>query len=265
MSSTELPPDWTRPFADLSGKRVLITGASRGIGAAVAAGFCQCGAHVGVHYGQSAVAASEVVAGIRAAGGQATALAAQLDQPEAPRQLIDAAASALGGLDVLVLNAGSPYGRVPIDQMPQETYRRIMRLNLDAVVECVQHAVPLLSRSAGAAIVLTSSIAARTGGGRGVAAYAAAKAAVEGLTRALAKELAPAGIRVNCIAPGYILTGIHDGFSSEDDRDGYLRVTPLARGGSAEEMVGAFLFLASARTASFITGQTLAVNGGLAS
>ena len=107
-------------------------------------------------------------------------------------------------------------------------------------------------------------MAGRTGGGRGVAVYAAAKSGVESLTRSLSRELAPAAIRVNCVAPGYIETPIHAGFSSDDDRRAYVAATPMGRGGIAEECVGAYLFLASHRLSSFVTGQTIAVNGGLA-
>jgi 3-oxoacyl-[acyl-carrier protein] reductase len=103
----------------------------------------------------------------------------------------------------------------------------------------------------------------RTGGGRGVAVYAAAKSAVESLTRSLARELARDGIRINCVAPGYIETAIHEGFSSDDDRRAYIAATPMARGGAADECVGAYLFLACHRLSSFVTGQTIAVNGGL--
>jgi 3-oxoacyl-[acyl-carrier protein] reductase len=153
--------------------------------------------------------------------------------------------------------------RVPYERISDREYQTIMQINLHAVSDAIRAAIPLLRDAGGGAIVNTTSVAVRTGGGGGVAAYAAAKAGVEALSRSLAKELAPAGIRVNCVAPGYIETDIHQGFSSDEDRAKYVAATPLGRGGRPDECAGAYLFLATERLSSFVTGQTLAVNGGL--
>ncbi|MFN9774879.1 MAG: SDR family NAD(P)-dependent oxidoreductase [Burkholderiales bacterium] len=261
MSSSD---DWSRPFADLAGRRVLVSGSSRGIGAAVARGFAACGARVAVHHARSEADARAVLAAI---GGEAAGhalLQADLAEPGEAARMVAAAATALGGLDVLVNNAGAPYGRLPLDTIRPEQRRGIVQLNLDAVIEAIQAAVPWLAGCGDGAVVNTTSIAARSGGGAGVTVYAAAKGGVEALTRGLAKELAPRGIRVNCVEPGYVDTAIHDGFTGPAETAAYLAVTPARRVGTPEECVGAFLFLAGRRTGGFITGQTIAVNGGAA-
>jgi 3-oxoacyl-[acyl-carrier protein] reductase len=261
MSSTD---DWSRPFADLAGRRVLVSGSSRGIGAAAARGFAQCGARVAIHHSRSEAEARAVLAAI---GGEAAGHAivrADLAVPGEAARMVAQAAAALGGLDVLVNNAGAPFGRLPLETIRPEQRRGIVQLNLDAVVEAIQAALPLLAACGAGAIVNVTSIAARSGGGAGVVVYAAAKGGVESLTRGLAKELAPRGIRVNCVEPGYVDTAIHDGFTGPAEAAAYLATTPARRAGTPDECVGAFLFLASRRTGGFVTGQVIAVNGGAA-
>lgn len=261
MSSSD---DWSRPFGDLRGQRVLVTGSSRGIGAEAAVGFAQCGASVALHHLRSEEAARQAFERIGGAAAGHVLLRADLGQPGEAARLVDSAARALGGLDVLVNNAGSPFGRLRVAEIGAAARRGIVQLNLDAVVEAVQAAVPHLARSGTGAIVNVSSIAARSGGGAGVTVYAAAKGGIEALTRGLAKELAGQGIRVNCVEPGFIDTTIHDGFTGQAEREAYLAATPMKRAGTVEDCVGAFLFLASAKTGGYITGQVLAINGGAA-
>ncbi len=169
-------------------------------------------------------------------------------------------------------SAGSTYsstwparhlGRLPFESLDDDACNDILQINLRAVIDACRAALPHLRQSIHPAIVNTSSIAARSGGARGVAVYAAAKAGVEALTRSLAKEFGSAGIRVNAVAPGYIVTPIHEGLSTEDDRRAYVAATPLGRGGTAAECAGAYLFLACHGLSAFVTGQTVAVNGGL--
>lgn len=261
MSSNE---GWSRPFDDLRGRRVLVTGSARGIGAAVALGFAQCGARLALHYVRSQDAARQTFERL---GGEAAGHVlrrADLGQAGEAARLVESAASALGGLDVLVNNAGNPFGRLRVAEIGAAERRGIVQLNLDAVVEAIQAAVPHLARSGNGVIVNVSSIAARSGGGAGVTVYAAAKGGVEALTRGLAKELAGQGIRVNCVEPGFVDTEIHQGFTGPAEREHYLASTPMKRAGTVDECVGAFLFLASAKTGGYITGQVLAVNGGAA-
>jgi 3-oxoacyl-[acyl-carrier protein] reductase len=243
---------------------VLVIGASSGIGVAVARGFAECGARVCLHYNRHANQAMAIAADLRSRGVDATTVGADLTRPGAASLAVNAAATALGGLDLLINVAGAPLGRANLDTLDEATSSTILQLNLHAVIEAARAALPFLRQGRHPAIINTSSIAARSGGGRGVGVYAAAKAGVESFTRALARELASAGIRANCVAPGYIDTPIHEGFSTDADRQGYVDATPLGRPGRPEECVGAYLFLASHRLASFVTGQTIAVNGGLA-
>jgi 3-oxoacyl-[acyl-carrier protein] reductase len=264
MSLDDSPSAWLAAFGELDGRRALVTGASSGIGAAVAQALAECGAHVCMHHGRRAQAAATAAAELRRRGLSATTVSADLSIGGAARAMVSSAAASLGGLDLLVNIAGSPMGRAGIETLDDDVCAGILQLNLRAVVDSIGSALPYLRRATHPAIINTSSVAVRTGGGRGVAVYAAAKSAVESLTRSLARELAGDGIRVNCVAPGYIETPIHEGFSSDDDRRAYIAATPMARGGTEDDCVGAYLFLACHRLSGFITGQTIAVNGGLA-
>jgi 3-oxoacyl-[acyl-carrier protein] reductase len=255
---------WRNAFDEFAGARVLVIGASSGIGAAVALAFAECDARVCLHYNRHANQAMAIAADLRSRGIDAAAVGGDLSKPGAARLTVDSAAAALGGLDLLVNVAGAPLGRANLDSLDEATSSTILQLNLQAVIEAARAALPFLRQGRHPAIINTSSIAARSGGGRGVGVYAAAKAGVESFTRALARELASAGIRANCVAPGYIDTPIHETFSTDDDRQGYVNATPMGRPGRPDECVGAYLFLASHRLASFVTGQTIAVNGGLA-
>lgn len=263
-STGEPRTGWRDALGEFDGRRVLVTGASGGIGAAVADAFAECGANVCLHHGRNAPKASATVAALQRRGLRASTVGADLSVEGAARAMVSEAVALLGGLDLLVNVAGSPLSRATIDVLDDRQCTAVLQLNLRAVVDAIQAAVPHLRRGTNAAIINTSSVAVRSGGGRGVAVYAAAKSGVESLTRSLARELAGDGIRVNCVAPGYIETPIHEGFSSDDDRRAYVAATPMARGGAADECVGAYLFLASHRLSSFVTGQTVAVNGGLA-
>jgi 3-oxoacyl-[acyl-carrier protein] reductase len=264
MSSTDGAGDFREAFDEFRGRRVLVTGASSGIGAAVGAALAGLGARVCLHYGRHADAAWSLAATLAESGCVVVTQGADLAIPGSARRLVDAAAASLGGLDLLVNVAGAPLGRYAAETLDDETCDDILQLNLRAVIDASRAALPYLRQAVHPAIVNTSSVAARSGGGRGVSVYAAAKAGVEALTRSLAKELGPAGIRVNAVSPGYVVTPIHDGFSSDDERRAYVAATPLGRGGTADECVGAYLFLACHRLSAFVTGQTLGVNGGLA-
>jgi 3-oxoacyl-[acyl-carrier protein] reductase len=253
---------WTNPFEELQGRRVLITGSSSGIGAAAAQAFAECGATVAIHYASGREKADTLVAAIRARGGKAFALGADLAAPGAGTELTEAAIGAMGGIDVLINNAGAPYARVAIDQFDAELLQRIIPLNEMAASETKRAAFPHFRRPRRGAIVNTTSVAARSGGGFGVSLYAAAKGGIEALSRSIAREEGVHGIRVNCVAPGYIHTPIHQ-VTSAEQLQRYVDATPLARAGAPEDCTGAFLFLACERLSGFVTGQTLGVNGGM--
>ena len=246
----------------LAGKIVLVTGASTGIGAAVAAGFGAAGARVCVHYNSSAKDAEAVVAAIRAHGAEAWAEQADLGTPGNAAALVARVAAHAGGLDVLVNNAGHILGRVPFADSDEALYRRLIDLNLTSVVEACRAALPLLRARGGGAIVNTTSVAARNGGGPGTVLYATAKAGVSTFTRGLAKEVAPFGIRVNGVAPGIIDTPLHQRNTPAETMAGLVAGIPMRRAGTPEECVGAYLFLASEPLSGYITGQIVEVNGG---
>ncbi|PAU79505.1 SDR family NAD(P)-dependent oxidoreductase [Halomonas salipaludis] len=249
-------------FDEWKGKRVLITGASRGIGAAVALQLGRLGARVGVHYHASAEGAEQVVDAIRAAGGEGLALKGDLSRSAEVKRVVDQAAEQLGGLDVLINNAGDMLGRVALEEIDDDRYDQVMDLNVRSVVMASQAALPHLRRAGGGNIIHTTSIAARNGGGPGAGLYASAKGFVSTLTRNMAKELAAEGIRVNAVAPGTIATDFHVRHSNDAHMAAARASIPMGRLGTADECVGAYLFLGSEALSGYVTGQVIEVNGG---
>lgn len=249
-------------FDDLRGKRVLVTGASSGIGAAVAAGFGACGAKVALHYNRNAKGAEEALAATKSAGGgDAILLQADLTDPASHGKLADAAVDKLGGLDILINNAGDLVGRRTLDTVDDDFFMHLFNLNVRSVVGLSHHCLPALLKGNSPCIIMTTSVAVRTGGAQGSFIYASTKGAVESLTIGLAKELAPRGIRVNAVAPSMILTPIHDGVTSPETLERVRGMVPMGRLGSAADCVGAYLFLASPSLASYISGITIGVTG----
>jgi 3-oxoacyl-[acyl-carrier protein] reductase len=247
---------------DFTGKVVLVTGASSGIGAAVARGFADHGADVVVHYHRNSDGAEKVVAGISEAGGSARAVRADLSDPSAAARLVENVVERNGRLDVLVNNAGDLVRRSRVTEMTDEEYRSIMDLNVTSVFAMCRSAVPVMQRQGSGNIVNVSSIAARNGGGGGSVVYATSKGAVSTFTRGLAKELALEGIRVNALAPGIITTPFHERHTADAQMQVLVAGVPMGRAGQPEECVGAVLFLASDAMSSYVTGQVLEVNGG---
>ena len=247
---------------DLMGLRCLVTGGSSGIGAAVAQAFAEQGAIVGVHANRGVPAAKAVVAGITDAGGSAFAFQADLAERGAAHRLVEEAAQRLGGIDILINNAGSPLGRTHLADMSDAQFDAVLDTNLRSVFEVSRAAVPFLRAAGGGVIINTTSISARSGGGAGVTAYAMAKAGVSSITRGLAKELAMDRIRVNAVSPGIILTRIHAESTSTELMRQLVSAIPMQRAGTVDECTGTFLFLASSAMSGYITGQIIEVNGG---
>ncbi|QJQ96741.1 MULTISPECIES: SDR family NAD(P)-dependent oxidoreductase [Halomonadaceae] len=249
-------------FEELKGKRVLITGASRGIGAAVARRLGALGCHVAVHYHASEMAASQVVEEIRSAGSEAFVLKGDVSRSQQAVAVVDGAAERLGGLDLLINNAGDMLGRVALGDIDDAHYDRVMDLNARSVVMASRAALAHFKRQGVGNIIHTTSIAARNGGGFGAGLYASSKGFVSTLTRSMAKELAADNVRVNAVAPGTIATDFHERHSNAAHLDAARVSIPQGRLGSAEECVGAYLFLATDALSGYVTGQVIEVNGG---
>ncbi|ALA17898.1 MULTISPECIES: SDR family NAD(P)-dependent oxidoreductase [Chelatococcus] len=247
---------------DLKGKRVLITGASTGIGAATAVEFGRLGSHVVVHYNSSEDDAKAVVETIRKAGGKADMLKGDVSTSAEAIRVVDEAAGVLGGLDVLINNAGALVQRMSLTEITDDFYDRVLDLNVRSVVMASKAAVPHLKKAGGGTVINTSSVAARNGGGPGAALYASSKAFVSNLTRNMAKEYAGDNIRVNAVAPGVIMTPFHQRFSTAEMLEAMRKTIVMGRIGEPQDCVGAYVFLASPAMSGYLTGQVIEVNGG---
>ena len=248
-------------YMDLSGSVALVTGASSGIGAATALVFADLGAKVALGYFHNEKGAFETRDRIRASGGTAMAVRADLHRPEEARKIVSATASELGPIDILVNNAGSLVRRMKIGEITEESWDDVMDLNLKSAAFCTQEVVPSMIERKKGTIINIVSIAGRNGGGPGAGVYAAAKAALIALTKSQAKELAPHGIRVNAVSPGVIDTPFHEVFSTPEMIRNFVKGIPLGRTGKPSECASAIAFLAS-QAASYIAGETIEVNGG---
>ena len=246
-------------LGDLAGKRILITGGSTGIGAAVVQAFAAQGAHLVLHYNASFEPAEQLRA---QHPDQITLLQGDLAATGETARVVAEAARLLGGLDGLINNAGSMLGRIPTIQASDAHFDEVLDLNAKSVWQASIAAHPHLKAAGGGFIINTTSIAARNGGGNGAVLYAAAKSFVSSLTRGQAKEFVADKIRVNAVAPGLILTPFHVRDTPDAMMAAQSATIPMGRAGLPEECVGAFLFLASAALSGYITGQIIEVNGG---
>jgi NAD(P)-dependent dehydrogenase (short-subunit alcohol dehydrogenase family) len=244
---------------EFQNQTVLITGASAGIGAAAALAFGSRGAHVIVHYNTRRDAADQVVKQIVAAGGAGETVQADLGVRGGVESLRGWLASR--PVDILVNNAGSLIRRTKVLDFTPELMDQVMLLNFTSAFFIAQAVLPGMVERKHGIIVNISSVAARNGGGLGALAYAASKAALSAMTKNMAKEFAPAGIRVNTVSPGTIDTDYHRNFSTEQMLNGVKAATPAGRLGTSDEVADAILYLCS-DGARFIQGQALEVNGG---
>jgi 3-oxoacyl-[acyl-carrier protein] reductase len=248
-------------YLDLTGKTALVTGASSGIGAATALVLADLGASVAIGYHSNQKGADEVAARIASTGGKAVALKADMRRSAEVAPLVERAAEALGPLDILINNAGSLVGRMPLAKVTEAGWDEVMDLNLKSAVLCSQAAAPSMVQRKSGAIVNVVSIAGRNGGGPGAGAYAAAKAGLIAFTKSLAKELAPSSVRVNAISPGVIDTPFHEVFSTPEMIANFVKGIPLGRTGTSMECAKVIAFLVS-ESAAYVVGETVEVNGG---
>ncbi len=246
---------------DLADKAVLITGASTGIGAALARVFAAQGAKVGLHYNSSSEAAEKLRDEITGAGGTVLLVKADATRSGEMGRIVEETASAFGHLDGLINNAGGMVARLSYENMTDAHYEAVMDLNGRSVLAASAAAIPHLKRQGGF-IINTTSIAARNGASNGAGIYGSSKAFIANVTRGMAKELIQFDIRVNAVAPGVILTAFHDRYSTQSQMDAMLAGIPQGRFGTPDDCIGAYLFLASKLLSGYVIGQTIEVNGG---
>ncbi|MEX2416515.1 MAG: 3-oxoacyl-[acyl-carrier-protein] reductase [Paenibacillaceae bacterium] len=243
----------------LKGQVALVTGASRGIGRAIALVLAQSGADVVVNYAGSESAAEEVVQLIRGMGRRAGKIQAHVGNVEQTENMMKAIIEQFGKIDILVNNAGITRDNL-IMRMKEEEFDDVINTNLKGVFNCIKAVTrPMMKQRSGTIINISSVVGVL--GNPGQANYVAAKAGVIGLTKATARELASRNITVNCIAPGYIETDMTDKLP-EEAKASLLQQIPLARLGSPDDIAKVVLFLTS-NAASYMTGQTIHVDGGM--
>lgn len=244
---------------DLSGKAALVTGASRGIGAAVARELARCGAAVAVNYAGSREAAEALVTEIEQGGGRAVAIQADVSDPEQATALVEATVEQLGSIDVLVNNAGIARDGLLV-RMSDEDWSAVIATNLGGVFATTRAAAKHMMKARSGSIVSITSVVGLIGNA-GQTNYAAAKAGVIGLTKSVARELASRNVRANAVAPGFIETDMTATLSEAVCEAASAQIA-MKRFGSPEDVARAVAFLASDDSA-YVTGQTLAVDGGM--
>ncbi len=239
-------------------KTVLITGASRGIGASLAENFAAQSYNVVINYNSSKDEAMELLKKIRSFGGSAIALKANVSDFAEAKYLVEKSEEEFGSIDVLVNNAGIASQKMFTD-ITEKDWKLMFDVNVHGMFNCTHHAVKNMIKKHSGKIINISSMWGLTGSACEVH-YSASKAAVIGFTKALAKELGTSGVQVNCVAPGLIDTAMNSGFS-ENDIKKLIEETPCSRIGTVQDVSNVVLFLASSES-DFITGEVINVNGG---
>ncbi|WP_394795234.1 SDR family NAD(P)-dependent oxidoreductase [Armatimonas sp.] len=246
----------------LIGKRALVTGGGQGLGRAIVEELLRQGCDVAIHYHKSAEGA-EAAKQAAPPGVHAECFAADLTKSAEAQALVEQSVAFLGGLDILINNAGDLVGRRKIEELDLAFWQKTLDVNLTSTLLVTQHAVPYLTVATQSSIVNLASLAGRMGGHAGSLAYSSVKGAVLTWTRSLAKELGGRGIRVNAVAPGLILgTAFHSTHTTSESAAATIATIPLARAGTPEDVARAVAFLASEYD-GFITGATLDINGGV--
>ena len=245
----------------LRGQRALVTGGASGIGRGIVEALAAHGVDVVLTYLSSDAGARETVAVAQAHGVKAYALQADLTDEAAVNHVVSETQRLLGGIDILVTNAGGILGRIGTLDLSREIWDNAFALNVTSTFLCCKAVIPGMMTQGNGNIVLMSSQAAFDGGGVGSAYYAATKGAILTYNRGLAKELAPHHIRVNCVAPGLIDTRFHDINTPPDMRAAVRGRIPLGREGTPTDVAGAVIYLTS-ELGAYLTGETIIINGG---
>ena len=250
-------------MGELTGKRALVTAGAQGIGLAISRALLAGGCRVVAHYHASSDGAERLRSEADAAGAGLATLQADLTDPAAAGAMVGRAVEFLGGLDILINNAGGLLARRTVEELDPEFWRRVQDLNMSSMLWVTQAALPALTEAGQSSIVNIASLAGRAGGHAGSLAYAASKGAILTFTRALSREVADRGVRVNALAPGFIVgTAFHATHTTEESARRTIEGIPLGRAGSPEDVARAAAFLASEYD-GFITGATLDINGGV--
>ncbi|MGB3151453.1 MAG: 3-oxoacyl-ACP reductase FabG [Maribacter sp.] len=247
----------------LSGKNVLITAGAQGIGESITKHFIDSGANVAIHYFSSSDTANQLTEYANSKGQKAVAIPGDLTKEADANTLVQKAVEVLGGLDILINNAGSLVARKMLDEMEAEFWHKVMDINLTSMMFVTRAAISHLAKNSNSSVVNLASLAGRKGGHPGSLAYSTSKGAILTFTRALSSELGPKGIKVNAVAPGLILgTSFHNTHTTKKSADETTAGIPIQRAGNASDVARAVLYLASEYD-GFITGATLDVNGGV--
>jgi 3-oxoacyl-[acyl-carrier protein] reductase len=247
----------------LTKKNVLVTAGAQGIGEAITKHFIDSGANVAIHYFSSADTANQLVKYAISKGQQAIAISGDLTKEADANAMVKKTVEALGGLDILINNAGSLVARHLLSDIKTDFWHKVMDINLTSMMFVTRAAGPHLAKNENSSIVNLSSLAGRKGGHPGSLAYATSKGAILTFTRALATEFGSQGTRVNAVAPGLILgTSFHNTHTTKESAAKTVAGIPIQRAGNADDVARAVLYLASEYD-GFITGATLDINGGV--
>ena len=249
-------------FFDFTGKVVLVTGASSGIGRATAELFGRCGASVAVTYLNNKSGADATVAAIATNGQKGLALRADFSNNSEIEHTIREVETGLGPVDILINNAGSLVERLKTLELTEQRWNEVMNLNATSAFFAAKAVIPKMLEKGSGVIVNVTSIAARNGGALGSIHYSSAKAAILTMTKGLAKEFAAQGIRINAISPGVIDTPYHETFTTPEVMQNLRKAIPMGREGRPDEVASVIAFLAS-DASSYLCGETIEVNGGL--
>lgn len=246
----------------LNNKNVLITAGAQGIGEAITRQLIDCGANVAIHYFSSSEKAEQLMELAINKGQKAIAIAGDLTNEDDANALVEKTVKALGGLDILINNAGSLVARKRLEEIETEFWNKVFDINLTSMLFVTRAAAPFLIKNKHSSIVNLASLAGRKGGHAGSLAYSTSKGAILTFTRALSSELGEHGVRVNAVAPGLILgTAFHNTHTTKESAAKTVAGIPIQRAGNADDVARAVLYLASEYD-GFISGATLDINGG---